>query len=349
MGTRANSAQGAPAARIASLDALRGLAALSVLVFHYTTQFPRFYAEAPPAPFSFEFGYFGVHLFFMISGLVIMMSLDQSRGRGFVRSRVIRLYPVFWASVLLTALVLSFDARIADDVSPGVVAINLTMLHDYLRAPMIDGVYWSLSYELGFYAFLYALARLAKGDRLARWAPLYLATAAAAFPLLKPFIPHPMHYVLMINAYAHLFAVGLAFYFLRREGRKAMFLAPALAAPAIQYLYDGWPGALAVGLSGALVGAALFVVNDAARWSEPLRRLGVISYALYLVHQMIGYVIIAQLQRAGLGAGASIAAATGLVVALAAALTYGVERPAARALKKRWRARLPAGSGQAQP
>ena len=67
------------AARVVELDALRGLAALAVVAFHYTTLYGELYGHSGPPPLSFGFGNYGVHLFFLISGFVIFMTLERTR------------------------------------------------------------------------------------------------------------------------------------------------------------------------------------------------------------------------------------------------------------------------------
>src|SRR5437867_8608517 len=65
--------------RIAELDGLRGIAALSVLLFHYTSKFGELYGHQNPPPLEFGYGgTLGVQLFFMISGFVIMATLDRT-------------------------------------------------------------------------------------------------------------------------------------------------------------------------------------------------------------------------------------------------------------------------------
>ena len=58
--------------RIESLDALRGLAALAVMLRHYTTIFSVDYDVPSNFNFEFKYGYLGVELFFLISGFVIL-------------------------------------------------------------------------------------------------------------------------------------------------------------------------------------------------------------------------------------------------------------------------------------
>ena len=88
-----------PSRRLAHLDALRGLAACSVLVYHilmalYGSQMVR---ERLPI----DLGQFGVLLFFVISGYVITMSVEHAGLGVFWVRRALRLYPAYWCSVAL--------------------------------------------------------------------------------------------------------------------------------------------------------------------------------------------------------------------------------------------------------
>src|SRR5699024_10591942 len=95
--------------RLRAMDALRLLAALAVVLFHFTTRdHGRWGAQLPHEVFPalshvVRYGYAGVHLFFTISGFVILMSVWGRSPRQFVASRISRLYPAFWVAVLATA------------------------------------------------------------------------------------------------------------------------------------------------------------------------------------------------------------------------------------------------------
>ncbi|MCM2335320.1 MAG: acyltransferase family protein, partial [Pseudomonas sp.] len=92
--------------RVVELDALRGLAALAVVAFHYTTHYQAQVGHAQPLGFGFPFGNYGVHLFFLISGFVIFMTLERTRSPlDFVVSRFSRLFPAYWAAMAVTAAV----------------------------------------------------------------------------------------------------------------------------------------------------------------------------------------------------------------------------------------------------
>src|SRR5690349_15385603 len=64
--------------RITGLDALRGLAALSVVLFHYTTRYDALFGHRSELLVSVPWGHYGVQIFFGISGFVIFMTLDRT-------------------------------------------------------------------------------------------------------------------------------------------------------------------------------------------------------------------------------------------------------------------------------
>lgn len=93
--------------RIASLDSLRGLAALSVVLWHIATMFPfsrnPWFAHTPLHIFGD--GEEAVALFFALSGFVLMlpyMGPAPPRYRRFLKKRVLRLYPACWAVLTLS-------------------------------------------------------------------------------------------------------------------------------------------------------------------------------------------------------------------------------------------------------
>lgn len=87
----------------------------------------------------------------------------------------------------------------------------------------------------------------------------------------------------------------------------------------------------------ALVAAAAFGHLRIVR-IRPLIVLGSISYALYLLHQVIGSYIIGLLVSHGVNANLAVIGAVAIVVPLAAAVCYGIERPAQRAIRSRYAA-----------
>ncbi len=104
----------AKAEHIATLDVLRLVAALSVVVFHV---FFRGAAGEPMMAQSYPevagvaiYGYLGVNLFFIISGFVIAWSAEGRGWTEFALARFLRLYPGFVVCVTITFAVLSLAA-----------------------------------------------------------------------------------------------------------------------------------------------------------------------------------------------------------------------------------------------
>lgn len=92
--------------RFYEIDLLRFLAALSVVLYHYTY---RAYMEGHYSPVSYpvlgsftKYGWLGVQLFFIISGYVVLMSAAGKTVKQFLLSRITRLYPAYWAACTLT-------------------------------------------------------------------------------------------------------------------------------------------------------------------------------------------------------------------------------------------------------
>ena len=130
-----------PANRLLELDALRGIAAFAVLLFHYTTRYDQLYTQPGPPLFYFPYGYFGVNLFFMISGFVIFMTLNKTRyAVDFIVSRFSRLFPAYWVAIALTYSIVAVLGLPGKEVSVRDLLLNLTMFQEFLGAKHVDGV-----------------------------------------------------------------------------------------------------------------------------------------------------------------------------------------------------------------
>ena len=321
--------------RIAELDVLRGIAAVMVMIFHHTVIFQNMFGDGR-AP-GLQFGVFAVHLFFMISGFVIFMTLARTRSAlDFAVSRGSRLFPVFWVAVLLTQTVVWCAPLPGLTVSWRDAMWNLTMLAQPLRVPMVDVVYWSLVIELAFYALMLALFLAGGLQRVERivvpWLLVQLIAAGAARWTGRE-IPQALS-VLLLLKYAHLFLAGILCHRIRTAGPTPALHALLAACCAVHFVIQGvWAGLV------GLVWFALFYALARQRlgWinARPLVFLGTISYSLYLVHQNIGYVVMRAL--AAFPRPVQLAAAAATVMLAATLLTFLVEQPALRLIRKFYR------------
>jgi len=328
---------GSPRPRILEFDAVRGLAALAVVLFHYTTRYGQLYGQAEGPTWEFRYGDYGVQLFFMLSGFVIFMTLARTVSvMDFIVGRFSRLYPAYWAAVLVTFAAVSWCNLPGKQVTGIEALVNLTMVQQLLGARHVDGVYWSLQVELLFYVAMLALYRCGAFRRV--WTTLFVWVAAGlcvhtgleAFGDQSPVLASVLTKLqtLFCLKFIHLFAIGTAFYQVYKSGRLTISAVAAIAACiVVQGVTDSWWGAALVagfvGLFHAIINGRLSVLN-----ARPLVWLGGISYPLYLLHQNIGYLLIRRLNDWGVNANLSVAAACILAITLAAALTRMVERPA---------------------
>ncbi|MBB3294074.1 Peptidoglycan/LPS O-acetylase OafA/YrhL, contains acyltransferase and SGNH-hydrolase domains [Mitsuaria sp. PDC51] len=328
--------------RLAQVDALRGIAALAVVLFHYTTRYDQLFGHAQPLRIAVPFGHLGVNLFFMISGFVIFMTLERTaRPMDFVVSRFSRLYPAYWGALLLSFALTHLLGLPGMTVGWEVLLANVTMVQGFFGVPHVDNVYWTLEVELLFYCWALASFRLGGGVGLRNFLfaclalRLVYAAALLAWGVDLPWIGQRW----LLLPYIAWFALGVAVYRLSRAGGSADRALVAAALLAIG-LADGW--ALA-----ALAAVFLVVLQGAARgrwtWLEHplLLWLGTISYTLYLLHENIGWALLHRLEGWGVPTQLAIALAMAVSAGLAHGLTRLVELPAMRWIRDRYRARSP--------
>src|SRR5262245_27551519 len=131
--------------RLRELDLLRFLAALGVLLFHFTGYgggpWPDDRARHlfPAIGTTTAYGYLGVDLFFMISGFVILMSVWGRGTAEFGVSRLVRLMPAYWFAVLLGLGIYAVFGL--GKGKPSLVIPNMTMLQGGLGADNVDAVF----------------------------------------------------------------------------------------------------------------------------------------------------------------------------------------------------------------
>ncbi len=334
--------------RMGGVDALRGIAAFWVVLFHHTVRYGHHYGYGDNPPFKIDGGDYAVHLFFIISGFVILMTAQRVSGPAdFLLSRALRLYPSYWVCLILSFLMITLLGLPGFSTSIPRLLANFSMLQFLVGIGNIDPVYWSLQVEICFYAWV---AVLIAAKSLHRIHLLFgaLMVVGVAWHVVKPeyfqltdadpFLPAHIQLIqrVLLTNFVHLFAAGTALFDLRNGRRKRGAL--MLVASAIYAAIVVLPTAAII--AGILLGVVAFAVFVPTRvLANPvLLFLGTISYPLYLIHLTFGWPLIRRALAAGLSIQVAIVIVTALTLALAAAITYGVERPAlarAKVIKKR--------------
>jgi peptidoglycan/LPS O-acetylase OafA/YrhL len=314
--------------RFVFVDALRGVAAVLVMLRHLYSSTPLYFALRLSFPRPLRVlcsdGLWGVHIFFVLSGFVIAHSLrnvvttPHSVGR-FILRRQLRLDPLYWFVLFLTLGLLFGRHVIATQhggvvdwglPGPGDVLLNLfylhNVLHNWLGSSQIVSVAWTLCIEVQFYLF-YILC-LAIGQSVTRWMTgkgpeknlstvsvwLVAGLGLASLTVLNRSMhhPEPADWSPWFTSYWYYFAAGaMACWAAQGRVRPAVF-----GAFAALFLFCAayWrSGGMA---TGAVAASLLFLVGIAGHLGDwlnyrPLQFLGRISYSLYMVHLFVVFLV----------------------------------------------------------
>lgn len=328
------------------MDALRGAAAILVLIRHY-------FRIAALGPFAAHIdpGTMGVVAFFCISGYIIPWSVLHAPTNvlQFAIARAFRLYPAYWVSLIL--------AVVATPVAMHVLLANITMAQRFMGVHDVVGVYWTLQIEIIFYAVIAVLMLTGKvaDPRASLWCLLglcvlsiLLAIPRAVLSVKTPVAP-AFSLVVMFASFV--------FYHHRHAGflSSAQFgclLAGVSAVMAVCFLlayHQDWgfgetPLRFVLGYA---VGVGLFMAFVRFDVNVPaLCWLGSISYPLYLIHVPVREIIMGLMPS--LGEISSALLGIPATIALAVLMHRGVELPFNR-LGKRWVARYREGQLKTEP
>ncbi len=265
--------------RIATLDSLRGLAILLVLLAHYLA--PRLDYSGPGYLVS-TFGGGGVLLFFILSGYLITKTRQNLDAGTFLARRLWKLFPAYLGACFLAIFLIYLTGKSLPSLRE--LACNFTMTQDVFGQPMFSTVFWTLLIEIKFY-FLMAL-----------------------FGTLIPMIPSSVVVLFFFSCNALLyftygrgsnllgffpvFFIGVAMYRLESKGWK---IKESWDLIAVTFLTS--TGILLFQIENhisnaifCILWAAIGILVMKLKWqSVLLNKLGKISYSLYLYHTILGY------------------------------------------------------------
>lgn len=330
--------------RLVEVDALRGLAAMAVVLFHYTTRFNELFQTGSSPTISFPDGHYGVNLFFIISGFVIFMTLEKTvKPMDFVVSRFSRLFPAYWVAIFLTFSICHLLGLPGRLVGAGTALANMVMLHGLLRVPHVDGVYWTLEVELLFYCGMFLLYRL-KRLRQVHHVLFGLLVLRLVYYVLEQQFGISLPWIisrLLILQYIPWFALGISIYLAKKDAGAGAWRRPAqtgaMAIVTLLVCESAFVAALAVGLATAVFLGANERLSVLRFW--PFVWLGTVSYPLYLLHENIGWAIQLRLRSIGMSMDLAILVTLCASLLLAGALTRWVEQPAMRQIRNRYKDR----------
>jgi len=302
-----------PVKKLASIQVLRGIAALLVVLLHIGGMQVGIIAEAgrtEPLGGFWQKGFAGVDIFFVISGF-IMVYITQNLGNKsydvfrFLKSRVTRIFPLWWVYAGAMALIffaifgVPFRPEIAANSGGGLAYLSRSFLLIPQPENPILPLGWTLIHEMYFYfvfAVLLFLPRKMWGTLLLAWALQILLSAGLGAQVFATrsfadLISSPLTIEFILGA-------GIGFLYLRD-----IVVAPRLLAflgaiwfstalflfPPMESLHANWGRVLMFGAPAAIIVFGLVSTERATGLQAPrfLVRLGDWSYSLYLGHLIV--------------------------------------------------------------
>lgn len=295
--------------RVGTLDGLRGFLALAVF-FHHGALYHSYLTDhlwrAPPDRFYALLGPLGVSVFFMITGFLFWSQILDRKGKpDWVRlyvGRVFRIGPLYLAAVAVMVVSVFAAAGFRIQVPMSTLARQLaewgalgltsgSPINGYERpGVLLANVTWSLRWEWFFYASLIVTAVFAK-NRVSSW--LFPATglAISIAAMVRADLSGGGNET---AAFVALFCIGMLTAALRRVVADVQFNTPIYSALAVALIltvtlhfstaYDAAPV--------CLLGAVFFVIANGTTLfgllsTRPARRLGDISFGIYLLQGLV--------------------------------------------------------------
>ncbi|TPK42322.1 MULTISPECIES: acyltransferase [unclassified Mesorhizobium] len=354
--------------RVDFANTLRGIAAVCVLIAHYTANFWRLrdavasliHAPVLPELFAFpvylrwlhltvpefDWGAFGVALFFLVSGFVIPFSLRNATWQGFLVGRLFRIIPLYMAGFSITILSVWLVGRyfgVSWPFSVGEIAAHyIPGLRELFGMPSIDGIVWTLEIEIKFYLICaLAITWFQRGSILVFAVPA--ALAACEFYMIRngfgstALLPIPFLIFMFIGVVFHYLRAGAL------KPEKALFLGAGLFFLFSILLGEAMPTLASMAWT---YGFAVVVFSFAASFPGLFRSTTIgnffadISYPLYVIHGVAGYAALRVLLDIGAKAWVSLIIVTVGAIGIAWLLHVSVEVPShnfGRRLATRWR------------
>ncbi|WP_413729806.1 acyltransferase family protein [Sodalis sp. RH22] len=332
--------------RMPLLDLTRWVAAVFVVLFHYIFMIDAIRENNIFISETVKYGYLGVHLFFMISGFVIFMTVDKKNTPlAFFIARAIRLYPSYVLSILLTCIAM-FAIQGTFKFSLKEIAANLTMFADSIGSSSINPAYWSLAVEVIFYFIVFCSLFFINNTKKIMIVILFWLTLS----IINIFISLGIFEKLLILKYCPLFVGGAGFYlYMKTKATKYLFYA-FLSLPVsiyysikhsqklseqFQYFHFSW---ITVSILITLFYMYMFFITLHPSRGDKMNRklinyLAGSSYIIYLIHETAGKAFIKMHIEYGL---LTVFITILFVLAISIALFLKVEIPLQNKIKEQF-------------
>lgn len=340
--------------RIEFANTLRGFAAISVMIAHYLMVFP--HIQGAIAGFSplpnpvlkhveqfvtlgiphLNYGPLGVAIFFLVSGFVIPISLEKYSGKfgaiSFLIARAFRLWPLYAVAAIFSATIIwlsHWHNNAEFRWTAGEILLTTTLFRDWIGIQQLDGIVWSLEVEVKFYllcAIFSASVRQARPSVALFVTPLVFL--GYYYKVEFPNSWNPPSNFLFPAPFIAFMTIGTAFYGLMKRKISARYAVTWTALALLLFCASSRSIELTINYTLAtIIFGSSFMLREKFKPTPVLSQLADISYPVYAIHAVFGYVGMRVMMGAGVDSWKAVAIMVVLVVALASMLHVCVERP----------------------
>lgn len=306
----------------------------------------------------FDLGAYGVALFFIISGFVIPFSLQKMSWIGFSINRIFRIMPTYFVGFSVTLLAIMISTKHFSKEWPyntrEVLIHYIPGIRDIMWSRGIDGIIWTLEIEMKFYLlslliiiwfrqqslkiFFIPIVLFMFAFYFNRMIPVWRNTNVPAWQLAMTYIMGSQYIIYMF--------IGVIFHYLHRKridahkaylgisGLFALFCLHWWAGPYSENLGTAWSYGFAL-----ITFAFAYSFSNFFKANRTFNFLANISYPLYVIHGVAGYVALRIMLDNGIKASVSLLVVTTFCLFFSWLIHILVEYPS-QALGKRLGAKL---------
>lgn len=288
--------------RLHGLDYLRGIAALGIMVYHYSSWT---IGEQPASSVLGRIGIYGVAIFYILSGQALSFNYNNqlnptiSSLKNFYKKRAYRIFPLFWA-VTIASVILSKQKPALTDLF-----LNFSGLFGLVRwdTYFATGA-WSIGNELSFYLAFPIILFLIRRNRISTY--LISFAILATFAYVSFFVLKPVNtlsaqwriYTCPLNNLLFFFGgvlIGIKINPTTITNAKSIILGMLGVVALFLWPVNGNAINLVTGINRLVFSGGCFLLclcffrdtRISAFYDVPFAMLGRASYSLYLIHPLV--------------------------------------------------------------